>query len=92
MQETFFVCSVERIAAYTDDYKAEKPAIVLGRRPAEDWPHRGEIKFQDLVVKYRQDLPAVLKGLNFTVAGGEKVIHCLGQLHFPREIMCNFSE
>ena len=39
----------------------------------EAWPVRGRVDFDDAVLKYRPDLPAVLKKLSFTIKPGEKV-------------------
>ena len=66
-------CSVERIKAYTDEYEAEKPAIIPHKRPPQEWPSKGQITLDNLVVKYRPDLPPVLKGLSLQIKGGEKV-------------------
>ena len=66
-------CSVERILAYTTAYEAEKPAIIPHKRPPSDWPTRGQITLDNLVVKYRPDLAPVLKGLSLSIKAGEKV-------------------
>jgi len=66
-------CSVERILAFTNEYEAEKPAVISHKRPPQDWPRRGEIQLDNLVIKYRPDLPPVLKGISLTIKGGEKV-------------------
>ena len=39
----------------------------------EAWPIKGEVKFDNVVLKYRPDLPAVLKNLSFTIKPGEKI-------------------
>ena len=67
------LCSVERILAYTTAYEAEKPAIIPHKRPPADWPSQGQITLDNLVVKYRPDLPPVLKGLSLSIKAGEKV-------------------
>eukprot|EP00526_Cylindrotheca_closterium_P003615 CAMPEP_0113627398 /NCGR_PEP_ID=MMETSP0017_2-20120614/14187_1 /TAXON_ID=2856 /ORGANISM="Cylindrotheca closterium" /LENGTH=1399 /DNA_ID=CAMNT_0000537647 /DNA_START=103 /DNA_END=4302 /DNA_ORIENTATION=+ /assembly_acc=CAM_ASM_000147 len=38
-----------------------------------DWPQTGGIDIQDLYMKYRKDTPMVLKGLNVSIKGGERV-------------------
>ena len=45
-------------------------------RPKPKWPQHGSITVKDLVVRYRPELPAVLKGVSFTVAPGQKVGVC----------------
>lgn len=42
--------------------------------PDDTWPSKGEIEFQQVQLKYRPELPAVLKGLSFHIYPGEKVI------------------
>lgn len=37
------------------------------------WPAKGAITFTNLRMKYRDDTPLVLKGLNVSIAGGERV-------------------
>ena len=70
---TVVLCSVERILAYTTAYEAEKPAIIPHKRPPADWPSRGQITLDSLVVRYRPDLAPVLKGLSLNIKAGEKV-------------------
>ncbi|RLN68925.1 hypothetical protein BBJ28_00023065, partial [Nothophytophthora sp. Chile5] len=40
------------------------------------WPSQGAITFDNLCLKYRPELPLVLRGVNMSVAGGEKVGIC----------------
>ncbi|KAL3662996.1 hypothetical protein V7S43_011939 [Phytophthora oleae] len=40
------------------------------------WPTRGSIRFDQLCLRYRPELPLVLKGVNMEVAAGEKVGIC----------------
>lgn len=42
-------------------------------RPPPDWPSRGEISFEKVVLRYRPELPPALKGLSFSVGAGERV-------------------
>lgn len=37
------------------------------------WPRKGEIKFSNVKLQYRPGLPLVLKGVDMTIAGGERV-------------------
>ncbi|GBG71636.1 hypothetical protein CBR_g9052 [Chara braunii] len=67
--------SVERILEYTS-LETEAPAIVPENRPPHDWPQRGTIEAVDVWVRYRPELDPVLKGLTFTVQGGEKIGAC----------------
>lgn len=38
-----------------------------------NWPQDGRVEFKDFKVRYREGLDLVLKGINFSVKGGEKV-------------------
>lgn len=37
------------------------------------WPEKGGIKFKDVYMRYADEEPLVLKGLNLTISPGEKV-------------------
>ena len=39
----------------------------------ENWPQEGKIEAHDFKLRYRPNLPLVLKGLNFDIKGGERV-------------------
>lgn len=41
--------------------------------PPADWPSKGAVEFDNVVLKYRDDLPPVLKGTSFSINAGEKV-------------------
>lgn len=82
--ETFFT-SVERLDYYTRLPSEEDEDARIGLVPASDkddkafrklppnWPHQGEIVVRDLHVRYREDLPMVLKGIDFVIRAGQKV-------------------
>ncbi|TMW62207.1 hypothetical protein Poli38472_009700 [Pythium oligandrum] len=42
----------------------------------EAWPSTGSIRFDNLCLKYRPELPLVLRGVSMDIAGGEKVGIC----------------
>ncbi|KAI0268425.1 ABC transporter [Russula aff. rugulosa BPL654] len=65
--------SVERIVYYARDLEQEPPHEIPERRPAASWPRDGKLEIKDAVLKYRPELPLVLKGLSMTVTGGEKI-------------------
>ncbi|CAI5459587.1 unnamed protein product [Closterium sp. Yama58-4] len=64
--------AVERVGSYAD-IRPEAPSIILSHRPPPGWPEQGEVLFEDVVMRYRPDLPPVLRGLSALVKGGEKV-------------------
>jgi ATP-binding cassette subfamily C (CFTR/MRP) protein 1 len=41
--------------------------------PDKAWPSSGEIIFNDVKLRYRKDLPYVLKGLSFHIKAGGRV-------------------
>lgn len=44
-----------------------------GAQIPEGWPKRGAITFMDYKMRYRENTPIVLNGLNFTIQAGEKL-------------------
>jgi ABC-type multidrug transport system fused ATPase/permease subunit len=83
--ETFMSC-VERILHYICDLKSEedapeKKADAKGKDETldmiqvipNDWPRSGTITFDQVVLRYRQDLPTVLNGVSFSVKHGQKI-------------------
>ncbi|KAH9796191.1 ABC transporter C family member 2 [Citrus sinensis] len=64
--------AVERVGTYID-LPSEAPGMVESNRPPPAWPSSGSIKFEDVVLRYRPELPPVLHGLSFTVSPSEKV-------------------
>jgi ABC-type multidrug transport system fused ATPase/permease subunit len=63
--------AVERVLVYTElppEGDTQTP-----NDPPASWPEKGEIKFREVELAYREGLPLVLKGINFRVAPGEKI-------------------
>ena len=65
--------SVERIVHYAFDLEQEPPHEIPDQKPPTLWPRNGKIEIKDAVMKYRPELPLVLKGLCMSVEGGEKI-------------------
>ena len=65
--------SVERIVYYARDLELEPSHEIPERKPAAPWPSEGKLEIKDAFLKYRPELPLVLKGLSMTVKGGEKI-------------------
>jgi ABC-type multidrug transport system fused ATPase/permease subunit len=64
--------SVERIVEYLD--VPQEAPLIMEKRPPAYWPSSdGGIEIQNLVVRYAVNLPAVLKGLSFSVMPREKI-------------------
>jgi ATP-binding cassette subfamily C (CFTR/MRP) protein 1 len=55
---------------------ATKAVVATGGKavhPPKEWPECGAITMKNLQMRYRTETPLVLKGLNVTIAGGERV-------------------
>uniref|UniRef100_A0A452GJE5 ATP-binding cassette sub-family C member 10 n=1 Tax=Gopherus agassizii TaxID=38772 RepID=A0A452GJE5_9SAUR len=68
--ETMMV-SVERAEEYSTDIHIEPQEQLV--QVAPDWPSRGHVEFQQVVLTYRPGLPNALDGVTFTIYPGEKV-------------------
>ncbi|KAK3909098.1 Multidrug resistance-associated protein 1 [Frankliniella fusca] len=66
------IVAVERIKEYgstPQEAAWENPSSTVDPK----WPQEGKVDFKDYEVRYREGLDLVLKGINFSVKGGEKV-------------------
>jgi ABC-type bacteriocin/lantibiotic exporter with double-glycine peptidase domain len=55
---------------------ATKAVVASGEgvaHPAVAWPERGAITMKNLRMRYRSATPLVLKGLDVSIAGGERI-------------------
>ncbi|KAL8138386.1 LOW QUALITY PROTEIN: hypothetical protein V2J09_004387 [Rumex salicifolius] len=64
--------SVERVGTYVD-LPSEAPPVIEGNRPPPAWPSSGSIEFENVVLRYRPELPPVLHGVSFKVSPSDKV-------------------
>ncbi|XP_076846892.1 ATP-binding cassette sub-family C member 5 isoform X2 [Brachyhypopomus gauderio] len=65
--------SVERIHHYIKSLSLEAPARVKNKAPPPDWPQEGEVMFDGVEMRYRENLPLVLKKLSCTIRPKEKI-------------------
>ncbi|XP_070538847.1 uncharacterized protein [Ptychodera flava] len=65
--------SVERLSNYQRRSVEEAPAKVSGQEPPEDWPQQGGVEFRNVVMRYKDGLPLVLKGVSMNVSPREKI-------------------
>uniref|UniRef100_A0A673BTL2 ATP-binding cassette sub-family C member 5 n=1 Tax=Sphaeramia orbicularis TaxID=375764 RepID=A0A673BTL2_9TELE len=66
--------SVERINHYIKCLESEAPRqSPEATAPAPSWPQHGKITFQNVEMRYRDDLPLVLKKLSFTILPEETI-------------------
>ncbi|XP_061357298.1 ABC transporter C family member 12-like [Gastrolobium bilobum] len=64
--------AVERVDTYIE-LETEASGIIETNRPPPGWPTSGSIEFENVVLRYRPELPPVLHGLSFTVPPTKKV-------------------
>ncbi|KAM6388822.1 ATP-binding cassette sub-family C member 5 isoform 5-T6 [Pluvialis apricaria] len=65
--------SVERIDHYIKTLSLEAPARIKNKSPPLDWPQEGEVVFENAEMRYRENLPLVLKKVSFTIKPKEKI-------------------
>ncbi|XP_037312572.2 ATP-binding cassette sub-family C member 12-like isoform X2 [Pungitius pungitius] len=65
--------SVERLQEYITDCKSEGPRHIEEATVPADWPTGGTITFRNYEMRYRENAPIVLKGLDFAIRAGEKL-------------------
>jgi ABC-type multidrug transport system fused ATPase/permease subunit len=63
--------AVERLRYYGNGLDEEAPLHTVDVRSS--WPEKGEIVFDNVEMRYRENLPLVLKGLSMHIAGGERI-------------------
>lgn len=65
------IVAVERIKEYGET--KQEAAWENNQTLPVNWPESGRVEFRDFQVRYREGLDLVLRGITFTVQGGEKV-------------------
>ena len=65
--------SAERIVYYARDLEQEPPHEIPDQKPPPTWPTNGKVDINEAVLRYRPELPLVLRGLSMSVEGGEKI-------------------
>ncbi|XP_063200107.1 multidrug resistance-associated protein 1 isoform X1 [Chroicocephalus ridibundus] len=66
------IVAVERVKEYAEMEK-EAEWIIEQTAPASTWPEEGKVEFRGYGLRYREDLDLVLKNINITINGGEKI-------------------
>lgn len=66
------IVSVERIKEYSE-IKSEAPLVIEDHRPPEEWPDKGDIKFEHYSTRYRPEMNLVLKDINLHIKPCEKI-------------------
>ena len=72
--------SVERVDEYTKLANEESTGAMVAHgvveEPPKDWPTAGALRVEKLQMRYREELPLVLKGISFEVEAGQKIGIC----------------
>ncbi|XP_066186418.1 multidrug resistance-associated protein 1 isoform X2 [Sylvia atricapilla] len=66
------IVAVERVQEYADMEKEAEWSIEQ-TAPGSSWPEEGKVEFRGFGLRYREDLDLVLKNINVTISGGEKI-------------------
>ncbi|NWX34145.1 MRP1 protein, partial [Notiomystis cincta] len=66
------IVAVERVKEYAEMEK-EAEWSIEHTAPASSWPEEGKVEFRGYGLRYREDLDLVLKNINVTINGGEKI-------------------
>ncbi|KAJ0611650.1 putative ABC-type xenobiotic transporter [Helianthus annuus] len=66
------IISIERIHQYCH-IPSEAPPVIENNRPPPSWPEEGKIEIIDLKVRYKENLPVVLRGVTCEFPGGKKI-------------------
>ncbi|PWA56771.1 multidrug resistance-associated protein 4 [Artemisia annua] len=64
--------SVERIKQFTN-IPSEAEWVKKDNPPPVNWPSHGNVELKDLQVRYRPNMPLVIKGITLSIKGGEKI-------------------
>ncbi|CAM9223590.1 unnamed protein product, partial [Hapterophycus canaliculatus] len=65
--------SAERVLGYCRVAQEANLESVPEFRPKASWPGTGSIEIQNVSMRYREDLPRVLKDLTLSISGGSRV-------------------
>ncbi|KAJ3263663.1 Multidrug resistance-associated protein 1, partial [Blyttiomyces sp. JEL0837] len=65
--------SIERLHYYATELTVEAAPVVEGHRPPPGWPVDGKVQFDDVSMRYQEELPLVLKNISFSLNAHEKI-------------------
>ncbi|XP_062999456.1 multidrug resistance-associated protein 1-like [Elgaria multicarinata webbii] len=66
------IVAVERVKEYSEKEK-EAEWTIKQTAPPSSWPHEGKVEFRGYGLRYRDDMDLVLRNINVSISGGEKV-------------------
>lgn len=65
--------ATERLLYYTEVENESTGVFDKAKEPPPGWPEKGEIEFKDFKMRYRPNLPLVLRGLNIHIPSKAKI-------------------
>lgn len=65
--------SAERLVHYVNNLEQERPVERPENKPSANWPSQGAISFKNVSMRYRPELPRVLRDISFDIQAGHKV-------------------
>jgi len=65
--------SIERMHEYVVDLPTETLPLIGSQCPSPEWPRTGALEVQNLRLRYKPQLPIVLKGIGFNLGAGERM-------------------
>ncbi|CAM9253787.1 unnamed protein product, partial [Hapterophycus canaliculatus] len=65
--------SAERVLGYCRVPQEASLESTPGCKPKDDWPATGDIEVRGMSMRYRENLPPVLRGLTLSIKGGSRV-------------------
>ncbi|GAA5860817.1 hypothetical protein JCM3774_003151 [Rhodotorula dairenensis] len=65
--------SIERFEFYAKKLPQEAALDLPSTAPPPGWPSQGRISMRNVVIRYRPELPAVLRNLTLEIGAGEKI-------------------
>lgn len=65
--------SAERVLEYSSDLPEEAPKQIDQSPKPKNWPEKGDVKMENVELRYRPGLPLVLQSVSAHIKGGEKI-------------------
>ncbi|KAI3654035.1 hypothetical protein MP228_000754 [Amoeboaphelidium protococcarum] len=64
--------SIERLHYYISGLPHEAQAVLVDKRPPDNWPSKGQVEFKNVTLKYDTSDAPVVQDLNLTIESHEK--------------------
>ncbi|GAA5962545.1 hypothetical protein JCM21900_003672 [Sporobolomyces salmonicolor] len=67
------MASVERLCHYSNELEQEAPPQIAETTPPPTWPDQGAVSIKNIELRYRPELPPVLRNVSLDIRPGEKI-------------------